>query len=260
MVLRNGIGEKHVEPVSVAHFRFAEVSVTGFGGVEQSALAVTVVVFVDEAVHTTVHSGVSGAEKVGTVQPAFLFHFFVDSHLFLRIHDIEFFVAGDSTGGELARITDLADSGTSFLSGDYDNACHRTCTVNGGCRTVFQNLETLDIVGIQSGYGGTNQCLGITGGKVIGTYVDGVFQNHAVNNPQRFGTSVNGSSSTHTNLGGSSKSARNILNGNSCRTTFQSATNVGQTVQLHIIGIQLFGGSGKKTFVHFLHTGHYHFL
>ena len=141
MVLRNGIGEKHVEPVSVAHFRFAEVSVTGFGGVEQSALAVTVVVFVDEAVHTTVHSGVSGAEKVGTVQPAFLFHFFVDSHLFLRIHDIEFFVAGDSTGGELARITDLADSGTSFLSGDYDNACHRTCTVNGGCRTVFQNLE-----------------------------------------------------------------------------------------------------------------------
>ena len=77
----------------------------------------------------------------------------------------------------------------------------------------------------------------ITGGKIIGTYVDGVFQNHAVNNPQRFGTSVNGSSSTHTNLGGSSKSARNILNGNSCRTTFQSATNVGQTVQLHIIGI-----------------------
>ena len=40
MVLRNGIGEKHVEPVSVAHFRFAEVSVTGFGGVEQQRVAI----------------------------------------------------------------------------------------------------------------------------------------------------------------------------------------------------------------------------
>ena len=156
MVLRNGIGEKHVEPVSVAHFRFAEVSVTGFGGVEQSALAVTVVVFVDEAVHTTVHSGVSGAEKVGTVQPAFLLHLFIDTHLFLRIHDIEFFVTGYGTGGKLTGITDFADSGTAFFGGDHNHACHRTCTVNGSRRSVFQYLKALDVVGIQPGYGGTD--------------------------------------------------------------------------------------------------------
>ena len=156
MILRNGIGEKHVEPVGVTHFRFTEISIAGFGGVEKSALAVAVIILVDETIHTTVHSRVFGTEKVGTVQPAFLLHLFIDTHLFLRIHDIEFFVTRYGTGGKLTGITDFADSGTAFFGGDHNDACHRTCTVNGSRRSVFQYLKALDVVGIQPGYGGTD--------------------------------------------------------------------------------------------------------
>ena len=156
MILQNGIGEKHVEPVGVTHFRFTEISIAGFGGVEKSALAVAVIILVDETIHTTVHSRVFGTEKVGTVQPAFLLHLFIDTHLFLRIHDIEFFVTGYGTGGKLTGITDFADSGTAFFGGDHNHACHRTCTVNGSRRSVFQYLKALDVVGIQPGYGGTD--------------------------------------------------------------------------------------------------------
>ena len=152
MVLRDGIAEEQVKPVGVPVFSLSQIGVAGFGGVCKTECAGCLVVAVEQMIHLAIHTTVRGAVGLGKIDDARLLHLLIHSHLLLRVHDVEVIVAWLQAHCELTSIAYLVAALVTFLGCDYNHTRHRARTINRGGRTVLQNLEALDVVGVQSCY------------------------------------------------------------------------------------------------------------
>ena len=151
-------------------------------------------------------------------------------------------------------------SGLPFLGSNYNHTCHGTCTINRSRRSILQNLETLNIICIQTCNGRTNQCNGVTRRQLIGTYFRNIFHYDTINYPQRFRTTINRCSTTNTYFRSCTESSGNILYRYTCRTSLQRTANICQTIQFHIFTGQFGRSTCKKSFIHLCHTGNHYFF
>ena len=256
MVGLDGVAEQELEPVGVAVLGGAQIGGAGLVSVGQAELAGRLVISVDQLVHLAVDTAVGGVGDLGVVEVTLLIEFLVDVHLVLGVHDVERVVGGDQTGGVLAGVVDVVLAGTTLLGRDDDNAGHGARTVDGGGGAVLQDVETLDIVGVESRDGGGDKGRGVSGGEIIGTDVEHVSHDDAVHHPEGLGAAVDGGGTTDADLGGGAEGTRDILHGHTGDAAFQGAADVGHTIQLRIFGADLGGRTGEEAAVHLLHTGH----
>ena len=185
MVLENVVVEQQVEPVGVAHFGFAQISVAGLGCVSHSIGSGNGIIGVEQVIHLAIDTGVRRTYERSKLEPALGFHFLVDTHLLLRVADVVVTVVGLQAIGELTCIVDRGVAGTTRLGRHNNHTCHCLGTVDRGCRTVFQNLEACDIVGIQTSDCRGDQRHSVTRREVVGTDFYCVLKHHAIDNPQR---------------------------------------------------------------------------
>ena len=143
-----------------------------------------------------------------------------------------------------------------LLGRDDDNARHGARTVDGSRGTVLQDVEALDIVGVQTGDRGGDQGVGVTGAEVFRIDVDDVFHDHAVHDPQRLGGAVDGGRAADADLRGGTERTGDVLHGDTGHTAFQGAGDIGHTADLGVVGVHLDGGTREQAAVHRGHTGH----
>ena len=236
MVLRDGVVEQHIKPVCVPVFCLAQIGVACFFRVGQAIRARRRVVGIDEVVHFSIYTAVRGTVGFGQVQVAGTLHFAVNAHLVLRVHDVEVTVAGLHAHGKFTGIADFVVPGASFLGRHHNHTGHGARTVNRCGRTVLQDLETLDVIGVQTGDGRRNQRFGITRRQGIGIHFGHIFHDDAVHHPQRLRAAINRSSTAHTDLGRRTKCTRHVLHGHTGYASFQGTADLGDTVQLGFIG------------------------
>ena len=256
MVVLDVVGEQAVEPVGVAHFGGTQVGGPGLVRILQAELARRLVVQGDQFVHLAIDTalGIVGRRRI--VQIALLFQFLVNGHLVLGIHDVEGRVIRLQAHRVFTRIGDPAAAGLTLLRGDDDNAGHGAGAVDGGRGAVLQDVETLDIVGVQTGDGRGDQGVGITGGQGFRIHFHDVFHDHAIDDPQRLGGAVDGGRAADADLRSRTESTGDVLHGDTGDTSFQRAGNVGHTGQRRFLRVQLGGRTGEQAAVHLGHTGH----
>ena len=183
-------------------------------------------------IHFSINTTVGRTIRFGKFQITTGLHFFIYSHLFLGVHNIEVTVTRFHTHGKLSRITDLINTGLTFLCRYHNYTCHCTGTIYGSSRTVFQYLKTFNIIGIQTGNSRTDQRFRITGRKFVSADFCHILHNNSIYYPQRLRATINRGCSTYTDFGSSTKCSGNILYGNTGRTPFQSTANIRDTIQL----------------------------
>ena len=153
VVVHHGVGEQLVEPVCVAELGIAQVGCFGIGCVGQCKLPRNWVVFAQHLVHLAIYARVGSVGRLGIFQPALLLHVLVHVHLLLRVHQVKLSVRWYQAHGIFAHVVDVCLSGLSSFCSNDDDAGHGARTVDGGGRTVFQYLETLNVVRVKSGDG-----------------------------------------------------------------------------------------------------------
>ena len=190
MVLHDVAVEQQVEPVGVHELGLTQIVVHGGTSVGQTELAVGGVVLVHQVIHTTVDTRRRTVDQRSELQPTLLLHLLEDAHLLLRVADVEVAIVGLQTIGELTGVVDLGVALATGLGGDHNHTSVSLCTVDRGSRTILQDLEALDIIGVQASHSRSNQCVGVTRRQVIGTHLNVVRQNHTVDHPKRLGVAI----------------------------------------------------------------------
>ena len=249
VVLHDAVREQQIEPVGVAIFLLAQPLVAGSVGVEHLTRS-------DQSGELSIDTARVGIHHIGRTHITLLGQLLINRHLFLRIHDVEVLVVGNQSHREFTRVVHIGLAGLTFLGIDNDHTSHSAGTVDRGCRTVAQNLERLDVVGIQTGDSRREQCLGITRRKVVGVHLDDVLLNDTVHNPQRLRVAVDRRSTTNLDAGSRTERTRHILNRHTSGTTFQRTRDIGHTVELGFLGIDERRRTRKQSLVHLVHTRH----
>ena len=256
VVVLDRVVEQDVEPVRVAELGGAEVGVSRRLGVREAEGAAGFVILGDQLVHLAVDTAVAGVGRLGVVQVTLLLELLVDFHLVLGVHDVEGVVAGLEPIGVFAGVADLAGSGGTLLGRDDDNARHGARTVDGSGGTVLEDVEALDIVGVQAGDGRGDQGVGVTGRQVVRAHVHDIFHDHAVHDPQGLGGTVDGGGAADADLRGGTERTGDVLHGHAGRTSLEGAGDIRHTADVRFLGIHLHGGTGVHAAVHRVHTVH----
>ena len=253
-------GEELAEPVGVAPLGLSQIVVLRLLVVGQGERTSGGVVGVGELVHLAEDAALRSPVGIGKIEPSLATHLLIDSHLLLRVHDVVVAVLRTQTQGVFARIAYTCRAGLTLLRCDNDDTRHGAGTIDARSRAVFQDVERLDVVGIQTGHGRGDERLGITARQVVGRDVGDILHDDTVDDPQRLGVAVDTGGTTHANLWRCAEGAADILHRDTGGTSLERATDVGHTVELGIGSTDLGGSSGEETFVHLLHTGDDHLL
>ena len=137
----------------------------------------------------------------------------------------------------------------------YNNhTCHSTSTIDRCSRTVLQNLETFNVISIQSCNSRRNQSLCITWWQRTCINIGNVFHDDTINNPQRFWWTEDWRVTTNTNLRSSTERTRHILNAHTGSTTFERTAHVRHTIDLSLWSINLGSSTREEAFVLLGHT------
>ena len=162
MAVLDARAEQFGEPVGVAQLGFPEVGYSARFRILDDVFACGWVVGVHQLGHFVVNSSVGCIDAAGKIEPSLLVHFLIDGHLLLRVHNVEFGIGRHEAYAVFPVVADLGHSRGAFLGcHDYDPG-HCPGPVDGGCGTVFENLERFDVIGIEPGYCRTDQGGGIT--------------------------------------------------------------------------------------------------
>ena len=256
MVHRDGIAEQLLEPVGVAHFRLPEVGVDGVVVVGDAEAAVGGVVGVEEVVHLPVDTAGGCTQRAREGEQSVCGHLLVDAHLLLGVHDVELRVARAEPHGVFSGVADAVAAGLALLRRDDDHAAHGARTVDRGGGTVLEDLEALDVVGVQSGDGRGDQRGRITRGEVVGIDFGDVFHDDSVDHPQRLRRTVDGRGTAHTDLRCRTERTRDVLDAHAGGAAFERPAHVGHAVELRLGGVDLRGGTREEAFVLLGHTCH----
>ena len=254
VVVLDVVGEQPVEPVRVAVLGGAEIGGLGGGRVLQAELPGRLVELGDQLVHLSVDTALRSVGRPRVLQVTLLLQFLVDTHLVLRIHDVEVRVAGLQADGVFTRVVHAAVARTALLGGHDDNARHGARAVDGGRGTVLEEVETLDIVGVQAGDRRGDQGVRVTGGEGLGVHFHHVLHDDAVHHPQRGGRAVDGGGAADADLRGRTERTGYVLDRDARHTAFQGTGDVGDTGDVGGRGVHLGGGAGEHAPVHGGHT------
>ena len=254
VVVLDIVGEELVEPVRVAVLGGAEVSGLRGVGVREAELTAGLVELGNQLIHLTIDTAVGGVGRTGIQEVTLLLQFLVDGHLVLGVHDVELGVHRLQTDRIFSVVSDAAGAGATLLGRDDDNAGHGARTVDGGRGTVLEDIEALDIVGVQTGDGGRDQGIGVTGAQVFRVDIDNVFHDDTVHDPQRLGGTVDGGRTTDADLRSGTERTGNVLDGDTGHAAFQGTRNIRDTADLGVFGVQFDGRTGKQTPVDLGHT------
>ena len=146
MVLLYFVREQKVEPVCISEFCCLQVCIASCLCVLETILACYRVITAQLLEHIAIYAGVLGIDHIVELQPAFVIHLFVNTHDFLRIHDVIVAVAGLEACGQLACIAYAGASLGTSLGGDDYHAAHCTRTIDRGGRAVLQDGKGLYVV------------------------------------------------------------------------------------------------------------------
>ena len=188
VVLHHVAVEKEVKPIGVTELSLTEVVIFSLGGIWETILAIGVTV--DEFVHCTIYTRRGRRSERSKFEPALLLHFLVNTHLLLRVTDVILAVTWFKSVGKFACIFDACVTGATLLCINNDHTRHSARTINRSCRTILEDLETLDVVGVKTGNSRSDKGFGITRRKFVGADFHSIFKNHTINNPKRLGSTV----------------------------------------------------------------------
>ena len=250
MVLHQRTWEELFEPVGVTHLGTVQIGITCFFSVDKPKLSRRRIVGVDEFIHLSINTVVTAIQHIREIEPSFVLHFLIDTHLILGIQNVELTVSGNQTWGKLTGIVHMSLSRTAFFRSNNNNATHGTCSINRRSRTVFQDLKTLNIIRIKSCNGWRNQRLCITRWQCIGTDISDIFLNNAVNHPQWFWITIDRSGTTHMDFRCRTKGSRYVLHAHSGWTTFKWTADIGHSANQSIAGLNLIGCTCEQSAVH----------
>ena len=162
VVVLNGSWEKRIKPVGIAILCTTQIGSLSFWSISQSKLPGCRIILTQHLIHLTIHTTFWSYGSLSIIKITFLFQFLINRHLVLRIHDIEVSIARLQTHCIFTCIANTSLTGASFFSSNNDDTSHGTGTINRGCRTILQNLETFNIVWVQACNGWRNQGISIT--------------------------------------------------------------------------------------------------
>ena len=144
-----------------------------------------------------------------------------------------------------------------LFSSHNDNTCHGTSTIYRCSRTVFKDLEALNIIRVKSCNSRTDKRFRITRSQIVSSHVRNILHNNAVYHPKRLRTTIDRGCSTYTNLRCRAESSTNVLNRNTCCLSFERTTNVCNTAQTCFRCIYFVGCTSKQSSVGFSQTSYH---
>ncbi len=190
MGLEDIVVEELVKPVGVAHLGLAEIGVACRFRVGESELTCDRIIRIDELIHRAVYARSARVGERGEAEPALLLHLTVDTHLLLRVTDVEIVVGRFEAVGELACIAYGGVTALTLLGSHDDHTGHGARAIYRGRGAIFEDLERFDIVGREASDSRGDKRVGVARREVVGSELDVIFENHTVNNPERLGVAV----------------------------------------------------------------------
>ena len=178
----------------------------------------------------------------------------------MRVTNVIVSIWWDHTIGQLCRIVEAGFTGLTAFCGDNNDTRHSACTIYRCSRTILQDLEWLDILGVDTCDSAGNQRFSITRRQIVCAHLYCVFQYDTIHNPQRFGWTVNRRSTADADFWSCTKGTGYVLYAHTCSTTFQATADISHTGQHRFFRLQLCCRTGKQTFVLFNHTGYNDFF
>ena len=197
MLMADAVLEEFLEPVRITKLSSTEVSSTTCISIEYTILASQVIVIIDAIVEVAIDPIARGDEDSLVVKTLTVGHLIEDGHLVLRVQDIELTVGGDGTVGKLGLISEGVRPLPSLTRADGDNPPEGALTIEGGCRSVVDNLEALDITLRETGQSGCDETLSFGRSKVSNVEVLIFLIDHSIDDPQRIVDAFHRCSLTH---------------------------------------------------------------
>ena len=121
VVLHDIVVEQQVKPVGVAELGLTQEVVASLLCVGQGISAGLRVVGIDQVIHLTIDTRCATVYQAGILEPTLLLHLAQDTHLLLRVTDVEVAVVGLEAVGELTRVADRRLALATGLGGDYNH-------------------------------------------------------------------------------------------------------------------------------------------
>ena len=197
MLVTNGVLVKFLEPVRITKLSSTEVSSTTCIGIEHTVLASQVIVIIDAIVEVAIDPILRGDEDSLVVKALTVGHLIEDGHLVLRVQDIELTVGGDGTVGKLGLISEGVRPLPSLTRADGDNPPEGALTIEGGCRSVVDDLEALDVALRETRQSSSDEALSFGRSKVRYVEVLIFLIDHSIDDPQRIVDAFHRCSLTH---------------------------------------------------------------
>ena len=197
MLVTNGVLVKFLEPVRITKLRSTQVSSTTCIGIEHTVLASQVIVIIDAIVEVAIDPILRGDEDSLVVKALTIGHLIEDGHLVLRVQDIELTVGGDGTVGKLSLISEGVRPLPSLTRADGDNPPEGALTIEGGCRSVVDDLEALDVALRETRQSSSDEALSFGRSKVRYVEVLILLIDHSIDDPQRIVDAFHRCSLTH---------------------------------------------------------------
>ena len=143
--------KEQVEPIGVGVFPFAQKGVTCLGRIGYLVSACCGVDGAQTSVQLVVNACPSAVKRIAEPKISLVVHLLIEGYCFLRVQQVELAVTRFHADGVLCSVA-YAQGRFSFtrFCGHNDNAVERACTVNRGCRGIFQHLNVFYVSRIKS--------------------------------------------------------------------------------------------------------------
>ena len=195
--MADAVLEEFLEPVRITKLSSTEVSGTTCIRIEDAILASNIIIVIDLIVEVAVDPIARGDEDSLVVKTLTVGHLIEDGHLVLRVQDIELTVGGDGTISKLSLISEGVRPLPSLTRADGDNPSEGALTIEGGCRSIVDDLEALDVTLRETGQSGCDETLSFGRSKVSDVEVLIFLVDHSIDDPQRIVDAFHRCSLTH---------------------------------------------------------------
>ena len=145
VLMTNAVLIELLEPVRITKLCSTEVSGTTCIRIEDSILASNIIIVIDLIVEVAIDPIARGDEDSLVVKALTVGHLIEDGHLVLRVQDIVLAIGGDGTISKLGLISEGVRPLPSLTRADGDNPSEGALTIEGGCRSIVDDLEALDV-------------------------------------------------------------------------------------------------------------------
>ena len=197
MLMADAVLEELLEPVRIAKLRSTEVSSTTCISIEDTVLACSIIILIDAIVEVAIDPILRGDEDSLVVKTLTVGHLIEDGHLVLRVQDIELTVGRDGTIGKLSLISEGVRPLPSLTRADGDNPPEGALTIEGGCRSVVDDLKALDVALRETRQSRCDEALSFGRRKVCDVEVLVFLIDHSIDDPQGIVDAFHRCSLTH---------------------------------------------------------------